>query len=191
MLLEGILFWGFAFTIFLAYALVVFMIALSFIWTPFAILISGLIARRKGLSSIRYALLSGMHAILFIFPWIYVTAGMYSRYPSRTIINIYYAVIYILWLLVPVMLAGFRIIITEEQYFFQSSARIGVIILSLLMWGISFWNILCASFENRSSRNQYILDYVYVAPSLYFFVSCILLILDYIVMPYFISDWLG
>ena len=191
MLVESILFWGFAFMILLAYALIVSTVALSLIWTPFAILLSALIAKRKDLPSVQHALLGGMYAILFIFPWIYMTAGMYNRYPSKTIVTIYYAVIYIVWLLGPVMFIGFMIIATEEQYFFQFGVRIGVIILSLLMWGISFWNVLCASFENRTSKEKHMIGYVYIAPFLYFFISSTLLILDYVVMPYFISGWLG
>ncbi len=65
---------------------------------PITGLISGLIARKKGLSFWRYAGFGAVYSALFLFPWFYLLLRQLSMTPPRFLIRAAYVVLYgVIW----------------------------------------------------------------------------------------------
>ena len=82
------------------------------LWAPFGALACGMIARKKGLVSWRYALSGAIYSILFFWPWVYLVVRMYDRELPRFLIRLFYSLLYVTWL----SAAGFMVV--SAFYFF-------------------------------------------------------------------------
>ncbi len=83
----------------------VFLTIPGLVWSPFAALISALIARSRGLNVGRYALSGATHSAGFLLPWIYLVLRMYSVSVPRVIAILIYIFIYSVWLIGPLLIS--------------------------------------------------------------------------------------
>ena len=67
------------------------------LWSPFAALLCGLAARRKGLPAGQYARTGWSYSVQMLLPWIYLAALLSDRPPSAKIVRIGYRALYALW----------------------------------------------------------------------------------------------
>lgn len=67
------------------------------LWSPFAALICGLAARRKGLPAGQYARTGWSYSVQMLLPWIYLAALLSDKPPSAKIVRIGYRALYALW----------------------------------------------------------------------------------------------
>ena len=89
-----------------------FVIALGLLWSPFAMVICGAIARTRGLSVVRYAGAGGIYSILFILPWFYLVVRMFGAKPQHALVQAGYVFLYLGWLAGPII--GGTILIDGE-----------------------------------------------------------------------------
>ena len=121
---------------------------------PFAALTSGAIAFRRGLSVGEYALLGALSSVLFLLPWVLLTARMFHvRLPIMY--PIVYGVGYLIWFGVGVggwiALLGFTWINTFEH----SGSIVGAAFLTgLLLTGPTAW-VYYARASLRELRRVY------------------------------------
>lgn len=78
-------------------------VVLSILWMPFSAAICAVIARERGMSAGRYSLLGGLHAFLFLFPSFYLIVRMFGRTPSAWVAVGAYVILYLYWLVGPVI----------------------------------------------------------------------------------------
>ena len=71
---------------------------LGVIWTPAATVICGVIAHKRGLNPIRYAMIGGVYSALLFFPWLYLLLRMLERRVPQTLIVVFYASVLLGWL---------------------------------------------------------------------------------------------
>ena len=76
-------------------------IAATMVWAPFGALICALIARRRGLSSRRYAIAGAACSALFFMPWVYLTARMSGRATPKPLVVLSYVLLYASWIIGP------------------------------------------------------------------------------------------
>ena len=71
---------------------------LGVIWTPAATVICGVIARKRGLNPIRYAMIGGVYSALLFFPWLYLLLRMLERRVPQNLVVVFYASVLLGWL---------------------------------------------------------------------------------------------
>lgn len=84
-------------TIILMLFLPILLTIVGILWSPFAALICGLAARRKGLPAGKYARTGWSYSVQMILPWIYLAAMQFGKPPSAKIVRIGYKALYALW----------------------------------------------------------------------------------------------
>ena len=84
--------------------IVAVLFCIGVLWSPFAGLICGFIARRDGRSFARYTIVGMIASLLFFWPWVYIVRQM-NEYPlSVKVIRILYVLLFIFWIGGPVIL---------------------------------------------------------------------------------------
>ena len=84
-------------TIIVMLLLPILLTIVGILWSPFAALICGLAARRKGLPAGKYARTGWSYSVQMILPWIYLAALQFGKPPSAKIVRIGYRALYSLW----------------------------------------------------------------------------------------------
>ncbi len=131
------------------------------LWTPFAALICGRIARAKSLRVGSYVGAGAGYSALFFLPWIYLVARMLGRNPPSVLIRASYVLIYACWL---ALTGGYAVYYFTELYLFDAHGleRYGwekaiglavimfvVVALNLLTWTASVLALRRAHAEHR------------------------------------------
>ena len=100
-----------------------FLVALpGLAWSPFAALIAWRLARRRGLSGGRYALVGAAYSVFLLVPWLYLAVSLLGRRPPGFVVQLIYRLLYFAWLVGPIVFWG------------QYMAGIGVLWLDFI-WG--------------------------------------------------------
>ena len=161
---------------------------LSTIFSPLAGLIGIRKAKREKLPfSLSFTMLCALYAALFIFPWIYMMAGMSNRYPYRWVIVLSYIFLYSVWLIGPIFLInmyGFQIY--NQNPVVSHYTRIGCFILICSTWVVSLFRLAT---RPSSNRVRYVPGIMYVTPFAGLFVSLVFVLIDFYVIPQFVTDW--
>ena len=169
--------------------LIMYLVAiLSVIFSPLGGLMSVRKAEREELPfSMKLAITSALYSALFIFPWVYMMAGMSNRYPHRIVIQIFYVFLYATWLLGPIFL-----IYMGEFHIFEHGGpipfytRITFLIVNVSMWVISLYLLI---YRRGVNTAKYIPNIVYMTPFICLFFSTIYTLFDVYIIPRFVSDW--
>lgn len=75
------------------------------VWSPFAALITWRMARSRGLDGGRYATVAAASSVLFLLPWLLLTFSL-RRGVSDSSVRLSYILLYLGWLLGPIMIWG-------------------------------------------------------------------------------------
>ena len=89
---------SFPFLSFMLEAVLLGSAALGLLLAPFAGLVTGLMARSKGLSAWKYGAVGAFYCALIILPWLYLVARMVGRKPNAFCVMSGYGFLYGLWL---------------------------------------------------------------------------------------------
>ena len=84
----------------------ILLIIAGILWSPFAALLCGLAARRKGLPAGKYARTGWSYSVQMLLPWIYLAALLSDKPPSAKIVRIGYRALYALWAGVIILSVG-------------------------------------------------------------------------------------
>lgn len=78
-------------------AILILLLVAGILWSPFAALICGAMARRRGLPAGRYARAAWSYSAQFLIPWTYLVAVLQGNPTNRQTSRIDYIFIYALW----------------------------------------------------------------------------------------------
>ena len=66
-------------------------------WAPMAAVVCWMIARRKGLSTRRFAVMGGVFSVLLLFPWVYIVLRMVNLRVPQLLVILFYVTVYASW----------------------------------------------------------------------------------------------
>ena len=166
----------------------IIVLTIGIVWSPVGALLCGIAARKRGLSTARYAIAGAFYSALFILPWIYFMLRLLNRKAPNDLVYLGYIIIYTAWVLCPIF-----IYFAMAYIFFTHTSRFDGLLFELrvfdylLAWGASIYvvfNILVllksihdlkhprsrlnlADDEERKSRENLLLDRRYILPFVY------------------------
>ena len=105
--------------------------------SPVTGLISGLLARRRGLDPLRFAVVGVVYRLMLGFPWLFVVFGMRGWNIPRFLIRTLYFLLYAAWFWVAVMWAvAFFFDIGDYSNFAKARVTIGAL-TAIVGWFVS------------------------------------------------------
>ena len=166
----------------------IIVLTIGIVWSPVGALLCGIAARKRGLSTARYAIAGAFYSALFILPWIYFTLRLLNRKAPNDLVYLGYIIIYAAWVLCPIF-----IYFAMAYIFFTHTSRFDGLLFELrvfdylLAWGASIYvvfNILVllksihdlkhphsrlnlADDEEQKSRENLLLERRYILPFVY------------------------
>ena len=136
------------------------------VWTPVGAIICAVIARSKGLSPGRYAMIGALYSVLSFLPWVYLVFRMLNGRISNLAIRLVYIVLYgMVW---P---AGFVLAISILAY--EEAPYATVVIWACLLFSGAALVItatrmmLWHSAYPRRTTDDMLIDYPYLLPFAY------------------------
>ena len=166
----------------------IIVLTIGIVWSPVGALLCGIAARKRGLSTARYAIAGAFYSALFILPWIYFMLRLLNRKAPNDLVYLGYIIIYAAWVLCPIF-----IYFAMAYIFFTHTSRFDGLLFELqvfdylLAWGASIYvvfNILVllksihdlkhprsrlnlADDEEQKSRENLLLERRYILPFVY------------------------
>ena len=80
----------------------VILLSFGIVWSPVAALLCGIAARRRGMSTARYAIAGAFYSILFVAPSVYLLLHLHNIKVSGGLVRLTYTIVYAAWLLGPI-----------------------------------------------------------------------------------------
>ena len=117
--------------------------------SPVAGLISGRLARRRGLDSRRFAVIGVGYSAMLGFPWVFLVFGMRGWNIPRFLIRALYVILYAAWLLLCVPLMFSAVIgpgVIFGSFYWMLVVLLGII--SIVGWLVSLINLRITSVES-------------------------------------------
>ena len=130
--------------VFAALLLPVLLQFLGLPWAPFAALICGWRARRKGLGVRRHALAGALYSALLFWPWVYFILRMNGRRAPSALIRLFYISVFGLWMVGGVIMTLFLAVVLttaielnyapSDTQSLLASAMYAAPLLNLALW---------------------------------------------------------
>lgn len=173
----------------------IIVLTIGIVWSPVGALLCGIAARKRGMSTARYALAGAFYSALFILPWIYLMLRLLDRKAPTDLVRLGYVVIYIFWLFGPIALwftlfyvfsspqasSNNPFLDDYEEHVTQITILIGSaisLLANVIFWMRSLYNIRQARINDKSHSRSYVMPFIYPA---------VLMILSFLIFP--ILDW--
>ena len=115
--------------------LFLFFVVPGFVWSPFAALIAWYLARRRGLSARRYALVGAAYSIFLLVPWLRLIVGMLTQREPGFVGPVNF-LLYFAWLVGPIVFWGQYIVFVGQEEFgvFPLLVSVGILATMFIMW---------------------------------------------------------
>lgn len=153
-----------------------YMAALCLLLAPPAGLVTGLMARSKGLSVWKYAAIGAFYCALIIFPWLHLTAKLAGKKPNLFCIVSSYVFLYGFWLFGQVcsfgVLNAARSTAADEPYgalFWVTFALLAVSILHILVYKQT-------SVRHSLRSDTFLIPIAYLLPFVYIWAGHVLFV---------------
>ncbi len=119
------------------------LLGLGVVWSPFAGLTCGLIAKSRGAATRNYVIAGAMYSALLFLPWVYFVARMCNRRIPIYAVGGSYILVYSLWSTVIVFHAAFASETpTAPTPLVAGTLLYGALIMNVSMFIISLWQLV-------------------------------------------------
>ncbi len=189
--IVAIFFWLGIGTLFLLFAPAVMIVLGGVVFSPVAGLISGRLARRRGLNLRRYTVVGVAYSIMFGFPWLCLTFGMLDWNIPRLLIRMLYVLLYVAWMCACLMWVIFFFFVIDEE---PSIIRLVIVSFgagaSIIGWFVSLRILMktgVGSLAEWGSPEEGIVPYTrYLQPFAWIMLSLTMAVADYF-LPVYLS----
>ena len=127
--------------VFAALLLPVLLQFLGLPWAPFAALICGLSARRKGLDVRRHALAGALYSALLFWPWVYFILRMNGRNAPSALVRLFYISVFGLWMVGGVIMTLFLVVVLTTAIEMHHTPTTAQSLLASMMYAIPLLNL--------------------------------------------------
>ena len=138
--LPGALYLGFVTVVGASFALPVWLQFLGLPWAPFAALICGWAARKKGLDVRRHALAGAFYSALLFWPWVYFILRMNSRSAPSALVRLFYVSVFGVWMVGGVIMTLFLVVVFTSALEIHYAPSDTQSLLASMMYAIPLLN---------------------------------------------------